>query len=218
MTPRPPSYDIRITSLHEVASLCERFHGYGGAGSAAVYAFGVYENDDIVAAYAWQPPPVGAAKSVCPEAPYGVLALSRMVAIPRTERKLNHVSKPLRRQMHKLIDRGRWPVLITYSDRGQGHTGYVYKCSGWQKTHTAKVSVYEDDSGKRQSRYSNGKTNGRMLIAAGYTIIDRWEHWICDKGKAREWIEDSGWVREPIPGKVWRSGNAAYRFVKPLVF
>jgi len=77
----------------------------------------------VVAAYAWQPPPPGASRAVCPEAPEGVLALSRMVAVPRDERRLQHVSTPLRRQMRVLIDRGRWPVLVTYSDEGQGHTG-----------------------------------------------------------------------------------------------
>jgi hypothetical protein len=35
--------------------------------------------------------------------------------------------------MNVLIDRTRWPVLVTYSDIGQGHTGHVYKCSGWEK-------------------------------------------------------------------------------------
>ena len=118
----------------EVKALCSMFHGYGGSGSVFTYAFGVYEAGHIIAAYAWQPPPLPSAMSVCKRAPQAVLALSRMVAVPRAERHLNHVSRPLRHQMKRLIDRTRWPVLITYSDKSLGHTGHVYKCSGWRAT------------------------------------------------------------------------------------
>lgn len=38
-------FDIRPCSLEAVRELCERFHGYGGAGSRATYAFGVYESE-----------------------------------------------------------------------------------------------------------------------------------------------------------------------------
>lgn len=209
-----PKYDMRLISLVEVRSLCERFHGYGSAGNAAVYCFGVFEKEVVIAAYAWQPPPPGAAKAVCPEAPQGVLALSRMVAVPREERALNHVSRPLRRQMRTLIDRSRWPALVTYSDEGQGHTGYVYKCSGWEATSKESRPFYLNDNGKRASSYSNGRHGGRNLTLGGHTIIQRWEHWACDRGSAGEWMTDHGWNKVAIPGKVWRSGNQAYTYKK----
>lgn len=208
-----PSYDMRPIPLSEVQKLCERFHGYGGAGGSATYAFGVYERRKVIAAYAWQPPPPGAAKHICPEAPQGVLALSRMVAVPKSKRELNHVSKPLRRQM-KLIDRGRWPVLVTYSDEGQGHTGHVYKCSGWTPTERRRNPYYIDADGKRASSYSNGKTGHRDLTRGGYTTLQRWESWACPQGQAAIWMRKHGWRRVPIVGKVWRSGNPAYRYVK----
>ena len=74
------NYDLRRCTISEVRQLCSIYHPYKSANRTATYCFGVYENDKIVAAYAWQPPPPGAAKSVCPEAPQGVLSLSRMVA------------------------------------------------------------------------------------------------------------------------------------------
>ena len=152
-----PSYDLRPVSLEVVRDLCQQFHGYGSAGGRATYAFGVFEGERVVAAYAWQPPPLGSAKLVCPEAPAGVLSLSRMVACPKEERQLNHVAKPLRRQMRQLIDRGRWPVLVTYSDEGQGHTGHVYKCSGWAQMAPSVRPVFVDSQGRRASCYSDGK-------------------------------------------------------------
>ena len=211
---KKPSYIIKKTSLEEIRKLCEKYHGYKGAGGSATYCFGVYENSEIVAGYAWQPPP-GAAKSVCPEAPQGVLALSRMVAVPKDERQLNHISKPLRRQMKRLIDRTRWPVLVTYSDEGQGHTGHVYKCSGWQSTNRSRVPVKITKDGQRASSYSNGKSGGRDLINAGHTYIQRWEHWICEKGKADVWIASNGWKKMPT-GRKWKSGNTAYTYRKPV--
>jgi hypothetical protein len=213
MTPEL-SYDLRACHLSEVDALCKRFHGYGGAGGTSTYAFAVYEDGAPVAAYAWQPPPPGAAKSVCPEQPGAVLSLSRMVATDRSMRKLNHVSKPLRRQMTHLIDRGRWPVLVTYHDEGQGHTGHVYKCSGWTLTRHGELrTFFVDAEGGRISPYSNGKMRGESLRVGGRTRVHRWEHWACERGQAAAWMSAHGWRREVIPGKVWRSGNPACRWV-----
>ena len=208
-----PQYDLRTCSLDVAATLIRKYHGYGSVGSVATYAFAVYEGERVVAAYVWQPPPPGAAKAVCPEAPSGVLALSRMVAVPRTERLLRHVSKPLRTQMRRGIDRGRWPVLITFSDEGQGHNGHVYKCSGWDKTVRSRHSYYMDEEGRRASSYSNGKHGGRALLFGGYTWLQRWEHWTCARGAALKHMESAGWRRVPVTGRVWRSGSQAYTWV-----
>lgn len=210
-------YDIRPITMNEVRALCERFHGYGSSGSVAVYAFGVYEGETLVAAYAWQPPPVGAAKSICPEAPAGVLALSRMVAVPKSERALAHVSKPLRVVMRRMIDRTRWPVLVTYSDEGQGHTGHVYKCSGWQKTVRNCLPFYVDAEGKRVSCYSAGKTDRKRFKQGGVTYLQRWEHRACPAGETDKFMHNAGWRRVPIPGKVWRSGAPAHRWERVSV-
>jgi hypothetical protein len=209
-----PKYDMRPVALSDVRQLCERYHGYGSAGGAAVYCFGVFEDDKLVAGYAWQPPPPGAARAVCPEAPQGVLALSRMVAVPKKDRRLNHISKPLRRQMRNLIDRSRWPVLLTYSDEGQGHTGHVYKCSGWQATSKARLPFYFDEKGKRASSYSNGRHGSRALRLGGHTIIQRWENWACARGAAADAMAIGGWRRVAVPGKRWRSGTQAYTYKK----
>ena len=97
------SFDLRPAAREHVLPLFEKYHGYKGIGNLAVYCFAVFEEDRPVAAFVWQPPAPGAAKSVCPEQPAAVLALSRMVAVPRAERALRHISKPLRRQMKAMI-------------------------------------------------------------------------------------------------------------------
>lgn len=204
--------ELRAIPLETVRVLCEQFHGYASAGGVSVYAWGAVEHGRLVAAWAWQPPPPGAAASVCPEAPAGVLALSRMVAVPRGERTLKHISKPLKHLMKYRIDRGRWPVLVTYSDEGQGHTGHVYKCSGWEKTQRAERPFFTSAAGKRTSAYSNGGFGDRELDRAGLTWIQRWEQWACLRGEALRHMQAAGWQKVAVPGKKWRSGNQAYRW------
>lgn len=207
-----PGYDLRAARREEVLPLFEEHHGYHSLGQQMTYCFAVYEGSRPVAAFAWQPPPAGAAKAVCPEAPGAVLSLSRMVAVPRRERSLNHISKPLRQQMRRLIDRGRWPALVTFSDEGQGHNGHVYKCSGWKAATRTEREVFETEDGRRASAYSNGMTGRRELVAAGSTWIQRWEHRVCAPGGAAQHLADHGWRRVAVPGKRWASGKQAYTY------
>lgn len=205
-------FDLRRVKASELRPLFAQHHAYKGAGALAAYAFGVFEDERLVAAYAWQPPPPSAAKNVCAACPEGVLALSRMVAVPKDQRRLKHISKPLRAQM-RAIDRTRWPVLVTYSDEGLGHTGYVYQCSGWTKTVRNEAVQYER-AGVRTSKYQGGVSTRAGLEVVGRAFVQRWEHWACAPELVAGWMAGHGWVREPIPGKVWASGNQAFRFVR----
>ena len=218
------SYVIEPCSLGDVLDLCSKYHKYGSTGKVHSHRFAVVEDGRPVAVYAWMPPSAGAAKSACPEFPQGVLSLSRMAAVPRSERRLNHISKPLRWQMKNLIDRTRYPVLLTYSDSGVpkgggvAHTGHTYKCSGWEKTVANEVKYYEDIDGNRMSSYCAGKSR-QGLSAAGTTIIQRWEHWACKRGEALTHATLGGWKRVPLfkkdgTPKLWRSGNQAYEWIK----
>lgn len=216
MSHKQPGYDLRRCSLDVVRQLCSEHHGYRSCGKVSVYSFAVYEDGRAVAAFHWQPPPPGLARSLAPKAPGGVLALSRMVALPRSERRLNHVSKPLRRQMRVLIDRGRWPVLVTFSDESMGHTGHVYMCSGWQKTVRTRRLAAVDEDGRRVSTYSNGASVRRERTYTTY--LQRWEHWACNRKAVENHMTSAGWRLIPVPGKRWRSGSQAMRWVRdPLL-
>lgn len=212
-TVRQEAIDLHLCALEEVTNLFEAFHGYKGTGNSATYCFGVFEDDRAVAAFLWQPPPVGAAKALS-SAPggAGVLSLSRMVAVPKSDRHLRHISKPLKRQM-RLIDRGRWPVLVTYSDASLGHTGHVYLCSGWQKDGTSRRPVYETE-GVRRSSYSNGKHTHAGKTRVGTTTLTRWVHRVTPHGSEAAWLASHGWERVPVPGRTWASGNPAYTWRK----
>lgn len=217
---KTPSYDLRPARRHEVVALFEDNHGYASLSSSMTYCFAVREAGRPIAAYAWQPPPPGTARSVCPEAPQAVLSLSRMVAVPKQKpdgspsRRLKHISKPLRRQMRQLIDRTRWPVLVTYSDEGEGHNGFVYECSGWTPTVRSKRPVYENVDGARCSSYSNGRHGRRELVRAGFTWIQRWENRVCAVGAAADWMALHGWTRVALPGRTWANGRQAHTYTR----
>lgn len=203
-----PSYDLRECALDDVKDVILRNHGYASVGSVAVHAFGVFEEGQVVAGFVWLPPPPGATVAVCPEAPHGVLALSRMAAVPRSRRRLNHISKPLRRQMRALIDRTRWPVLVTYHDEGQGHCGHVYKCSGWTPTARNRRRFYVSGDGARVSSYNAGRTVLKPAGSAGWTWLQRWEHWACERGDVQALMASGGW-QSVSTGRYWRSGAPA---------
>jgi hypothetical protein len=204
---RAPAYEIIEVVLADVAHLFDEHHAYKSTGKVCVYSWAVVEDGAPVAAFLWQPPPPGAARSVAPTCPQGVLALSRMVAVPRERRRLKHISKPLRYQMQHLIDRTRWPVLVTYSDEGAGHNGYTYQCSGWKATVRNRARTQTVD-GRRVSRYSNGANVHHADAVDGWTWIQRWEHWITPVPGT---LFAMHWRRVPT-GRTWRSGAPAYRY------
>lgn len=70
-------------SIEEARPLFEQYHQYAGLSSAATYLFGLRDQGRVIAAFAWQPPAFGAAKSTCPEAPQAVLSLSLVWWQPR---------------------------------------------------------------------------------------------------------------------------------------
>ncbi len=218
---KAPSYNLEPIGVQDAAELLELYHPYrcGARLRPSTYCWGVIEDSRVVAAYIWSPPHYGAARSACPSAPWGVLGLSRMVALPRDQRRLRHVSTPLRRQMRTLIDRARWPVLVSYCDEGL-HSGHVYKCSGWKPADkTTRRAVHVDSDGNRRTPDSNGhRLEGVKLRRSHYTQARRWTHHACpDVADVGAWMAARGWVRKPIPGKRWVSGNQAHKiqFIPP---
>lgn len=202
------TFRLEPTTIAAVTHLFTEHHAYASIGKMATYVFAVLEGGAPVAAFMWQPPAPGAAKSVCAACPQGVLALSRMVAVPRAQRELRHISKPLRAQMRRLIDRTRWPVLVTYSDESVGHTGHVYKCSGWRPTVRKQVDTFTVD-GRRVSSYSNGASKRPAGAVAAKAWLQRWEHWITEEPAA---LLATHWRRVAILGKRWASGSQAHRY------
>lgn len=117
----------------------------------------------------WSPPINGAAQYVAGDRWKEVLALSRMIVVPRTPK--NACSFLISRSI-RLIDRNRWPLFLTFADTWQGHDGLVYKSSNWVyagMTKPTKVYVMEGRSVSTKSTRNN--RNHQEMLELGATCI-----------------------------------------------
>jgi hypothetical protein len=206
---------LRPIALREARVLVERFHGYGACGNTATYCIGaVRDSGEVIAAWIWFPPPPGAALAVSPGDRRGALGLSRMVAIPREQRPdLPKLSKALRAIARDHIDRDRWPILVTYSDASQGHTGHVYKCAGWQPEGERRAPFLEDANGRRVSTYAGrGRRRSPEGMKRGTTTLTRWVHRACARGEEGAWLART--FDDVDAGHVWKNGKPARKLVR----
>ncbi len=202
-------------TLADILPLLQAYHAYEGVGAVGE-VWVCREAGRVVAGWSWAPPAPGAAKRYAPACPSSVLSLSRMVAIPKAERTWQ-ISKPLLWLMRRGIDRGRWPVLLTYSDAGAGHAGLAYMASRWRRGDTTTARVYEDAEGRRRSPFNNGGQRTEGLTLKGETQITAWTHRACALGAEEAHLHAAGWRRVPRPGKVWRSGAPAFTWIQARV-
>lgn len=96
-----------------------------------------------------------------------VVALSRMVKVG--EFKTN---KLLRMAFPVMKSHG-YLAVVTYSDSSLGHTGNVYKLSGFTKGPDTQSPIYVDANGNRTSPSKNGKKD-HSAIFAGHRTLTRW--------------------------------------------
>jgi hypothetical protein len=115
----------------------------------------------------WIPPTKTAAQAIAGDDWQGVLSLSRFVVAP--EVPTNGASFLLGRSM-KQIDRRRWPVLVTYADTNQGHTGVIYKATNWTENGPVPAGdVWETAGGELCGRKRGGRTlTVAQMIERGY--------------------------------------------------
>jgi hypothetical protein len=120
------------------AELVREHHYSRSCANTSVACHGLYHREDYMTpkgAALWMPPTPNAAKTVAPvrRIPLrpdwrAVLCLSRLVVLP--EVPTNGASFLLGRSM-QLLDRDRWPVLLTFADSRHGHSGAIYKATNW---------------------------------------------------------------------------------------
>lgn len=131
MTLRRNEWQVLPVTQAAAVDLISRAHYAGGAPNTSVARHGLFPagSDKLHGVALWLPPTRRAAESVAPDSPGGVLALSRLVIVDDVP--VNGASFLLGASM-RLIDRARWPVLLTYADTRQGHTGAIYRATNWR--------------------------------------------------------------------------------------
>jgi len=131
---RAEDWEVRPVDIAVARRLVEEYHYARHASNTAVYVHGLFPKGAFwaCACYGvawWIPPTRSAAEATFSQNWRGVLALSRLVVVPSVPR--NGASFLLGRSM-RLIDRKRWPCLVTYADTWRGHTGAIYKATNWR--------------------------------------------------------------------------------------
>lgn len=162
------AWRVRPVSLDCARAMVVAHHYGKGGSNTAVATFGVMPADTIfeadAVAVAWFLPPTKiCGASVWPDDPQAVVALSRLVATPAAPK---NTASFLLRHAVRLLDRERWPIVVTFADEWQGHTGGIYRAAGWIEcgvTRPAKVYVKD---GRMVSRKSGPKTRCHSQMLA----------------------------------------------------
>lgn len=116
--------------------LVTRHHYARGASKQAVAVHGLFAREDSFwdqrcrGVAWWLPPSRAVAVSLGGGTPTGVLGLSRLAVAPDVP---GNAATFLMARSMRLIDRSRWPVFVTYADTWRGHTGAIYRATGWRE-------------------------------------------------------------------------------------
>lgn len=160
--PRACDWSVRTIPTHgEVQRLVTAWHYSRSVPNTSTYRHGLYRavvllHGDAHGAALWIPPTRAAAEALAGERWIGVLSLSRLVVDPALP--TNAASFLLGASM-RMIDRTRWPVLVTYADTNQGHTGAIYKATNWTCDGPVPAGdVWVDGAGRQRGRKRGGRT------------------------------------------------------------
>jgi hypothetical protein len=151
---------VNAIDLELASDLVRAWHYAKGGPNTATYLHGLFRRGGFMACdcmgFAWWIPPTRtAAEATYPEQWQGVLALSRLAVAPDAPK--NAASYLLARS-RRLIDRARWPCLVTYADTAQGHTGAIYRADNWEYRQLTSPERMYRRNGRMIARKAGGHT------------------------------------------------------------
>jgi len=173
---RKGEWEVRTTTLAKGQELVRAYHYAKGGSNTATYMHGLFPigafwEDECVGIAWWLPPTKSAALATYPGDWRGVLCLSRLVVVPDVPK--NGASFLLGRSM-KMIDRERWPCLVTYADEWQGHTGAIYRATNWDECGLTKPEATWVLGGRLIARKAGPKTRTKAeMESLGAMMVGR---------------------------------------------
>lgn len=164
---------VSTVSLNKTQRMVRQWHYSKGGSNTAVYCHGLFPRgefwDEKCVGVAWWLPPTKTAAQSFDKNWIGVLALSRLVVSPDVP---NNAESFLIRHAMKLIDRNRWPVLVTYADSWRGHKGTIYRAAGWKECGQSKPERRYVLNGRMISRKAGPKTRTHSeMLALGAECV-----------------------------------------------
>lgn len=173
---RKADWWVKDMGLEAGRAMVRALHYSHGSSNTRVYCHGLFPRDAFwesqrVGVALWLPPTKTAARSFSKDNWQGVLALSRLVIEDRIPK--NAESFLIRHSM-RLIDRDRWPVLITYADTWQAHDGTIYKAAGWTECGRTKPEPTYQINGRMVCRKAGPKTRTHAeMLALGAVCVGK---------------------------------------------
>jgi hypothetical protein len=160
-------FEVRTVSLATCRRLVEAHHYARGGSNTATYRHGLFRKgafweEECLGIAWWIPPTKSAGAASFPQNPQGVLALSRLVIVPGVPK--NACTFLLSRSV-KLIDRKRWPCLVTYADDWRGHSGGIYRAANWSYVGKTTPEATFTIGGVMTARKAGGHTRTRAEMA-----------------------------------------------------
>lgn len=174
---RAADWRVEPCPASDAVALVRQHHYSRSAANTSVAAHGLYREAEgclspLYGAALWMPPLPPAARAVVGDGEdwRGVLVLSRLVVVP--DAPPNSASFLLGRSM-KLLDRDRWPVLLTYADTRMGHTGAIYKATNWESHgEVAGGDVWIGPDGEQRGRRRGPRTlSAADMRALGFSRV-----------------------------------------------
>lgn len=164
-------YEIHPVPLAEGAAFIRAHHYARGCSNTAVYAFGLYRCGALVGVALWLPPTRACAETV--DADWRrVLSLSRLALAPSEPRNAESLFIAA---CVRLIRRDRkWVALVTFADESQGHTGTIYRASGWSYVGLTKPEPrWEDVDGRQVSRLATKSRTAAQMREQGFRMVGK---------------------------------------------
>jgi len=165
-------YHVWDVDINTARHLVEELHYARGASNTATYLHGLFDiKGQCLGAAWWIPPTKAAALATFPSNWKGVLALSRLVVDPTVP--TNGASFLLGASM-RLIDRRRWPCLVTYADEWRGHKGQIYRATNWRYIGLTKPEPVYVRAGVMMGRKRGPKTlTHQQMLDLGFQFMGR---------------------------------------------
>lgn len=159
---------VRPLSIEVATRLVRDYHYAKGCSNTATYLHGLFRvgefwDENCKGVAWWIPPTKSCALATYPENWKGVLSLSRLVIVPEIPK---NAATFLLSKSVKLIDRSKWPRLVTYADSWRGHTGGIYKAAGWTYCGLTNAEATFTINGRMVARKAGGKTRTRSEMLA----------------------------------------------------
>lgn len=168
---RAREWEVRTIPLADARKLVEEYHYARGGSNTATYRHGLFRvGEDVCMGAAWWIPPTKSSALVTYPANWqGVLALSRLVIHPDAPK---NAASFLLAQSRRMVDRSRFPALVTYADEWRGHTGAIYRADNWTYEGRTKPERTYQLEGVMVSRKRGPKTlKHAEMLALGAELV-----------------------------------------------